>query len=162
MERSEQQVFQNHDADSKSPGSPKKLPIPDFNDSKAAYEAKSNFELFRAMVVFQLCRIPFIVRHSEKLLIYSRKMLGGTLSDALLKATLFGHFCAGEDEKRIEPVILKMQKSGVGSILDYAHEDDGSSSQEKCQKKTPAPLDVNTVFQDTNPKVRYVRRLDPC
>lgn len=133
----------------KNPGSPKKLPIPDFTDARAAYESKSTSELLRAMVVFQLCRIPLIVKHSETLLNLTRKILGGTISDALLKATLFGHFCAGEDEKRIQPVILNMQKSGIGSILDYAHEDDGSSSDENS-----APLDAHTVVYDTGPKVR--------
>lgn len=132
--------------------SPKKLPIPDFNDSKAAYEAKSNFELFRAFLVFNLCRIQFIVKHSETLLTYSRKILGGTIQDALLKASLFGHFCAGEDEERIKPVLLKMQSSGIGSILDYAHEDDGESSSNSS--KPAAPLDVDDVFQNANPKVR--------
>lgn len=135
-----------------TPGSPKKLPVPDFSDAKAAYESKSTMELLRAMVVFQLCRIPFLVKHSETLLSTSRKIIGGTIQDAVLKATLFGHFCAGEDEKRIQPVILNMQKSGIGSILDYAHEDDGSSAEE--QQENPTTLDVNTVFQEANTKVR--------
>lgn len=129
----------------------KKLPIPDFNDSKASFEAKSNFELFRAYFVFNLCRVQFIVRHSETLLQYSRKILGATIQDAILKASLFGHFCAGEDEERIKPVLLKMQASGVGSILDYAHEDDGESSPAPSNN---APLDVDAVFENANPKVR--------
>lgn len=122
--------------------------IPDFTDAKAAYEAKTNMELFRALIVFQLCRIPFIVEHSETLLRVSRKILGGTLTDALLKATMFGHFCAGEDEKGIQPVLLKMQKSGIGSILDYAHEDDGESNE------SPPPLSADAVFQEANNQVR--------
>ena len=86
----------NLTAEGKEPssGSPKKLPVPDFSDAKAAYESKSTAELLRAMVVFQLCRIPFLVEHSETLLTVSRKIVGGTIQDALLKATLFGHFCA--------------------------------------------------------------------
>lgn len=145
---------------------PRKLPKPDFNDAKAAYESKSTVELWRAFAVFQLCRIPFLVKHSETLLQASRKVLGGTISDALLKATLFGHFCAGEDEKRIQPVLENLQSSGIGSILDYAHEDDGSSSssdEEKEQPSSDAPTNTATspeeILQEANPKV-LVRTYD--
>jgi len=133
-------------------GSSGKLPVPDFTDAKAAYESKTNWELVRAYAVFQLCRIRFLVEHSESLLHYSRKIFGGTIQDALLKATLFGHFCAGEDEKRIQPVLSALQKSGIGSILDYAHEDDGSGSAHSSGSS--APLAVNDVFYEANPKVR--------
>lgn len=140
--------------------SPRKLPTPDFNDAKAAYESKSTMELWRAFAVFQLCRIPFIVKHSETLLQASRKVLGGTLSDALLKATLFGHFCAGEDEKRIQPVLENLQASGIGSILDYAHEDDGSGGETEQQNNSSgASNSPEVILQEANPKV-LVRTYD--
>eukprot|EP00546_Thalassionema_frauenfeldii_P010270 CAMPEP_0178907258 /NCGR_PEP_ID=MMETSP0786-20121207/7269_1 /TAXON_ID=186022 /ORGANISM="Thalassionema frauenfeldii, Strain CCMP 1798" /LENGTH=456 /DNA_ID=CAMNT_0020579033 /DNA_START=287 /DNA_END=1654 /DNA_ORIENTATION=- len=41
-----------------------------------------------------------------------------------LKATLFGHFCAGEDQQSIKPTLAALQKYGVGGILDYAAESD--------------------------------------
>jgi len=135
-----------HDTSPSRP--PRKLPTPNFSDAKAAYESNSTLELWRAFTVFQLCRIPFVVKNSETLLGASRKILGGTLSDALLKATLFGHFCAGEDEKRIQPVLVSMQASGIGSILDYAHEDDGSSIEDQ-----PA-MSAAVIMQEANPKVR--------
>ena len=141
---------------SSSSGPPRKLPIPDFSNAKAAYESKSTAELLRAMAVFQLCRIPILVEHSETLLNVSRKIVGGTIQDALLKATLFGHFCAGEDEKRIEPVLKSLQSSGIGSILDYAHEDDGSDAEENSTEKSSSSpvLDVDEIFLEANPKVR--------
>lgn len=137
---------------SRPAGSPKKLPIPDFSDARQAYASKTTGELVRAMVVFSLCRVPIIVSNSETLLSASRKILGGTLLDALLKATLFGHFCAGEDEKGIQPVLLKMQESGIGSILDYAHEDDGESGGDKSDG--PRLMVPDAVFQEANNKVR--------
>ena len=36
-----------------------------FNDSKTAFQSKSNFELFRAYVVFQLCGINFLLDHQK-------------------------------------------------------------------------------------------------
>ena len=149
-----QQQHSSEESKNSATGSPRKLPVPDFNNAKAAYEAKSNMELLRAMAVFQLCRIPWLVQHSETLLNVSRKVFGATIQDAVLKATLFGHFCAGEDEKKIEPVLLTMQKSGIGSILDYAHEDDGSSSEDKGTQNAAAPLSADTIFEEANPKVR--------
>ena len=47
------------------------------------------------------------------------------MTDTILKYTFFGHFCAGEDEKRIQPAIRALEKAGIGSILDYAAENDG-------------------------------------
>jgi proline dehydrogenase len=119
-------------------------PIPDFNDSKAAFESKSTSELLRAAACFRLSRIPVLVNWAETLLKTSRSILGDRITDAALKATLFGHFCAGEDQKRIQPVLKKLEAAGVGSILDYAAEsDDGSSPAEmaaKTQENAPQLL----------------------
>lgn len=154
MEGGNEQVLSQNNNQNQNNSPNNKLPVPDFDNAKAAYESKSNMELVRAMAVFQLCRIPFLVRHSETMLSVSRKIVGGTIQDALLKATLFGHFCAGEDEKRIRPVCLSMQESGIGSILDYAHEDDGSGSETTDAQKAAAPMDVDTVFYESEPKIR--------
>ena len=100
-------------------------PIPDFNDARITYESKSTKELLRAAACFQSCKIPILVENAESLLRASRSIFGGRIVDAVLKETVYGHFCAGEDQERIRPVIQKLEKSGVGSILDYAAENDG-------------------------------------
>lgn len=102
-----------------------KNPIPDFDDARTTFESKSTIELFRAATCFQICKIPLLVKNADNLIYSSRKLLGGTIVDTALKATFFGHFCAGEDRERIKPVIQKLKDAGVGSILDYAAEDDG-------------------------------------
>lgn len=102
-----------------------KNPIPDFNHARITYENKSTKELFRAALCFQSCKIPPLVKNAERLLNGSRKIFGGRLVDAVIKGTLYGHFCAGEDQERIRPVIQKLKNAGVGSILDYAAENDG-------------------------------------
>jgi proline dehydrogenase len=72
------------------------------------------------------------VQYAEDLLLLSRYVIGNRATDAILKATLYGHFCAGEDQKRIEPVLKRLDSVGVGSILDYAAEaDDNASSNKK-------------------------------
>lgn len=104
-------------SDTSSSESEQKYPIPDFNDAKAAFESKSTPELLRAAATFRLCRIPMLVNHAENLLGLSRRVLGNRMTDAILKTTLYGHFCAGEDQKRIEPVLKKLDSAGIGSIL---------------------------------------------
>lgn len=41
-----------------------------------------------------------------------------------MRQTFYGHFVAGEDQEAIKPLIMKMRKFGVKSILDYSAEED--------------------------------------
>ena len=100
------------------------IPKIDFSDTKKSFEHKSNAELFRALFVFQCCRFPWIVSRSEKLIRLSYTYLGERFTDAVLKKTFYGHFCAGESDAEIAPVVKKLDASGIGSILDYAAEAD--------------------------------------
>ncbi|RYG65709.1 hypothetical protein EON64_11355 [archaeon] len=99
----------------------------DFSDTKVAFKAKTTSELLRSLIVFSSCQIRPLVNKAEPLLKFSYRYLGHTLTDVALKATFFGHFCAGEDENSIRPVIKRLEDYGVGSILDYAAESDVSS-----------------------------------
>ena len=107
--------------------------IPDFDDSEATFESKSNKYLLRATLVFTLCRIQPIVNHSESLLKLTRRVFGNTITDAILKATLYGHFCAGENEQRLQPVIAELRHNGIGGILDYAAESDIKPTPQNLQ-----------------------------
>ena len=51
-------------------------------------------------------------------------MLGPAAVAAALKPTLFAHFCAGENEAEVLPVMQRLKARGVGGILDYAAEAD--------------------------------------
>jgi proline dehydrogenase len=100
------------------------LSIPDFNNNRVAFETKSTASLLRAYIVFQLCRIKPLVNHADQLLHMTRRVFGDYITDSLLKATLFGHFCGGEDEERLQPAIADLRRNGIGGILDYAAESD--------------------------------------
>lgn len=102
-------------------------PVPDFNDTQSAYQSKSTNELLRAAACFGLCKVPVLVQNAEMLLRASRT-ISPSATDLLLKGTLYGHFCAGEDQVRIQPVVRKLDEFGVGNILDYAAESDEPSS----------------------------------
>eukprot|EP00527_Entomoneis_sp_CCMP2396_P007766 CAMPEP_0198144948 /NCGR_PEP_ID=MMETSP1443-20131203/19786_1 /TAXON_ID=186043 /ORGANISM="Entomoneis sp., Strain CCMP2396" /LENGTH=577 /DNA_ID=CAMNT_0043808447 /DNA_START=83 /DNA_END=1816 /DNA_ORIENTATION=- len=120
-------------------------PVPDFNDFKAAYESKSTGELLRALFCFRVSRVRFLVNNAENLLRISRSVFGGTLTDFVLRNTLFGHFCAGEDEVMIRPVLKSLDSVGIGSILDYAAENDGEPESARVQEFDPAPDSIRRV-----------------
>eukprot|EP00547_Thalassionema_nitzschioides_P001638 CAMPEP_0194212106 /NCGR_PEP_ID=MMETSP0156-20130528/11758_1 /TAXON_ID=33649 /ORGANISM="Thalassionema nitzschioides, Strain L26-B" /LENGTH=563 /DNA_ID=CAMNT_0038939845 /DNA_START=60 /DNA_END=1751 /DNA_ORIENTATION=+ len=118
--------------------------IPDFNDTRAAYAPKTNMQLLRAALVFKLCNISFLVEHADRLQNLSRRILGGIITDKLLKATVFGHFCAGEDEQSIRPTLSTLQNYGVGGILDYAAESD-SETRKPYKSSHTTSLSYNTA-----------------
>jgi len=96
----------------------------DFRNGREAYKGISTFHLIRAYVVFKACSIRWVVDNSDTLLNYAQKMLGTRLLSSLLKPTLFGHFCGGEDLEGIKPTIQRLNSAGIGGILDYAAEAD--------------------------------------
>ncbi|XP_076007287.1 proline dehydrogenase 1, mitochondrial isoform X2 [Genypterus blacodes] len=63
----------------------------------------------------------------------SKKILGQSVFNRLMKMTFYGQFVAGEDHRDIRPVIQKNQAFGVGSVLDYSVEED--LSQEDAEQK---------------------------
>ena len=68
---------------------------PDFSNFQEAHKPKSNLELIRAYGIFTTCQIRPIVQHADTLLEYTKKVLGSTITYGLVRATFFGHFCAG-------------------------------------------------------------------
>ncbi|VDP82224.1 unnamed protein product [Echinostoma caproni] len=60
---------------------------------------------------------------------FSRKLLGKWLFGKMMKSTFYGHFVAGEDNVSIKPVVGRIRKYGVKSILDYSVERDIDESE---------------------------------
>lgn len=63
----------------------------------------------------------------------ARNILGEKLFIALMKATFYGHFVAGEDQHKIRPKLERLRSFGVKPILDYSVEED--LSQEEAEKR---------------------------
>lgn len=59
-----------------------------------------------------------------KIIDLSRKLLGKRLFILAMKATVYGHFVGGEDEKALLPTTTKLKRYGVKCILDYSVEQD--------------------------------------
>lgn len=95
-----------------------------FDDARLAFESKSTLELMRAAVIFKACRSRALVKNSSRLIKMSYNVLGKNITNAGLRLSFFGHFCGGENANDIVPKVSELQKSGIGSILDFAAEAD--------------------------------------
>lgn len=84
----------------------------------------SSYELLRGAAVLTVCSQPGLVKRSERLLELSDRMLGCTVTDVLMRHTVFAHFVAGEDASTIVPTLQSLRENGVGGILDFAAEAD--------------------------------------
>ncbi|CAJ1936507.1 unnamed protein product [Cylindrotheca closterium] len=134
-------------------------PVPDFSDAQSAYQAKSNAELFRAAACFRLCQIPILVSNADRLLRVATR-ISPTLTDKILKQTLYGHFCAGEDRERIQPVIDSLNSFGVGAILDYAAESDDPASSGQVPDEAIQPTSAVAREYDYESEAKCDKHLD--
>ena len=105
--------------------SPPSPPAPlDFENAAVAFRLRSTPSLLRSLFVFRLCTVRPLVAHAPALLALGERVLGRAAVAALVKATFFAQFCAGEDEDTIRPTIAWLRSAGVGAILDFAAEAD--------------------------------------
>ncbi|KAE9355191.1 Proline dehydrogenase 1 [Phytophthora fragariae] len=109
----------------------------EFQNTERIFATKTTPELVRAFGVYFMSQFRPLVQHSGELLELSYKFPGAKFTDALLRATIFGHFCAGQDVNEIRPVIKKLESAGIGAILDFAAEAD-----------VEQPRDLNGVDQN--------------
>lgn len=120
--------------------------VPDFSNFEEAHKPKSNLELVRAYGVFTTCQIRPIVKHADSLLDFTKKVLGANITYKLVRATFFGHFCAGEDQEGIKPKINMLHRNGIGGILDYAAEDDMGDDEGPASRADPHGKVVARTF----------------
>mmetsp|Transcript_11087 Transcript_11087/g.27185 ORF Transcript_11087/g.27185 Transcript_11087/m.27185 type:complete len:622 (+) Transcript_11087:59-1924(+) len=109
-----------------------------FDDASEALRSKTTFELARAYTVLQLCGVPAIVKNGRSMYAASSKILGQTITDRLVGVSFFGHFCGGVSSEELGPVLTKMKSLGVGSILDYAAENDVAERSDRHYKVVSA------------------------
>lgn len=91
-----------------------------FENTEIAFKGKSNAYLKRAYWLFKLISIQFLTKIGPPITSFAMKI--GLPVKALIKSTLFRHFCGGETIRECEPVIIQLAAGKVGSILDYSVE----------------------------------------
>lgn len=91
-----------------------------FEDTEQAFKHKSTGELREAIWLFKLLNHPVLGGIGKKLLKFSVNV--GLPVKPIIKATLYRHFVGGETLEKSIPIVEKLAKSNVLSILDYSEE----------------------------------------
>lgn len=68
----------------------------DFSDPQAAFATKTSRSLLKSLCTLQACRVKPLVHNASSLLKFSRACLGQRVTDSVVEATFFNHFCAGK------------------------------------------------------------------
>jgi len=104
----------------------------EFNDTETAFSYKSDAELRKANFIFTLVNNPVISGLAVRAV-----RLGLFLHlpiKALIKNTVFDHFCGGENIEQCRPIIKNISDHNVRAILDYSVE--GEKTEEGFDKTT--------------------------
>lgn len=91
-----------------------------FNDTKVAFELKTDTELERAYFLFKMIDNEPLVRIGTAVTNFALK--AHLPVESLIRATVFDHFCGGTTEIDCLSVVDKMFTKGVSSVLDYSVE----------------------------------------
>ena len=91
-----------------------------FSNTKEAFSLKSNFELNRACFLFKIIGNQSVVKLMTSLTNFSLKF--NLPVTPVIKATVFDHFCGGVSQEDCIPVIEKLYKKNVCSVLDFSTE----------------------------------------
>ncbi len=106
----------------------------DFNDTEIAFRGNSNSDLERAYWLFKIISVRLLTEIGPPVTNFA--MAIGLPIKPLIKATIFKHFCGGETIGECESTISRLDKGGVGSILDYSveGEDEEKVFDETCEE----------------------------
>ena len=100
----------------------------DFEDSKRLFAAATTGELARALMIFEVCAIRPVVANASLMYKMATICMGHGLPHWVIRASFFRHFCGGESEHDLIPVMERLGACGIGAILDYAAEADVDSA----------------------------------
>ena len=111
-----------------------------FENTEIAFADKSDKELDRARMLFQLVGSPTLV-------ILGKRLLNLALSfrlpiKGIIRKTVFDHFCGGETIAQCNDTIERLYRSNVYSLLDYSSE--GKESSEDLDRSAQEIIAANT------------------
>jgi len=98
-----------------------------FNDTKHAFVLKSDDDLKRSLFLFSMMNVPYFVPVSTaatNLALNLRLPI-----EPIVKATIFKQFCGGTSQDDCMPLVRKMRKENVYSVLDYSVEGKESEAE---------------------------------
>lgn len=110
-----------------------------FNDTRIAFGHHPDSWVSKTRMLFWLMNQPASVKYGAPLASWSLKV--GLPVKGLIKATLFDHFCGGEDIASCQKTINELWKQRVGTILDYSVEGEKTDSGfDKTRDETIATI----------------------
>src|SRR5580698_1578251 len=107
--------------------------LPEFDNTKIAFEYRSDKELKRARFLFSSMGSPTLTRIGMQL---TKLAIAWKLPiKRLIKHTLFDQFCGGETMDEAAQTAAVIGKYGIGTILDYGVE--GKESEQDFDHAVP-------------------------
>lgn len=110
------------------------MPLPDFNNTELAFQAKSNAQLRQTYWLFRMIDSPFLAKVGPQLML---KAFEWHLPiETIAKKTLFGQFCGGISIKDTISSSEYLYKYSVKTILDYSVEGEKTEKgfDETCEE----------------------------
>jgi proline dehydrogenase len=115
-----------------------------FENTKVAFQLKSDSELERAYFLFKMISHQPLVKIGTAATNFALK--ANLPVEGLIRSTVFDHFCGGVSEEDCLPVIDKMFNFGVSSVLDYSVE--GKETEEQFDAATQKTLKIINFSDD--------------
>ena len=112
-----------------------------FQNTEVAFKIKSNRDLKRALWLFRLISLGFIVKIGNRVIPSAIKL--GLPMSWIIKPTVFKHFCGGENLDECKPVVDKLGAVNVKAILDYSVEGGEDDRQ------------IDIAFQETIKSIEF-------
>lgn len=100
----------------------------DFSNTEIAFAGKTNTELRKTARMFKLMNNTWLVQLASNLALWSVRMRL-PLSDFAVEKTIFDIFCGGKTLTDCLPVIERLYRSNVYTVLDYGAEAKGTSEE---------------------------------
>tara|TARA_Y100001968_G_C19453472_1_gene770391 strand:- start:3261 stop:4436 length:1176 start_codon:yes stop_codon:yes gene_type:complete len=98
----------------------------DFDNTKIAFDYKTNYQLKKGYQLFKLMSNQFLVKVGGNLAQMALKL--NLPIKLIIKKTIFDQFCGGQNVNDCADRINELSKYNVGTILDYSVEGVGSNS----------------------------------
>ena len=121
-----------------------------FDDTKAVFAHKSNWELRKSYYLFSILQHSFLVKIGSLLLKISFFLR--IPIKKLIKMTIFNQFCGGENIQDCSKKINELYEFGIGTILDYSVE---GKENESDFEKTKEEIIQTILFSSNNSKIPF-------
>lgn len=98
-----------------------------------AFHLKGTAELARALLVLRLCAWPPLVTHGLTFQAWAQRFLGSRLSGALLRASIYGQFVAGETAEEVRGCVQQLRALGLQPLLAVPTEEEPESAAKSSE-----------------------------